>query len=408
MHKNLRAIARRLFALVFFGSSLVSLPSEAQTPPAVTHGVQWLSTQVQSDGSLQNEAQSIATPLQSRAEAAQTLRLLATLPSALANIINASAESNTQYLARQIISLNSSGVDTSRFLTAMLQQQNADGGFGGEFTYSSDTVNTAWAVLAMAQTSQTSSNAAVQARTFLTNQINIDGGVIESTSWSRIYDSAIVLQALETTPDNSNASVISGLNSWLLLQQGGDGSWQSNSFLSAYALMAVTPVGSDASVRTNASNFLLSKQAADGSWNDDPFLTAVILRAISAQPANATGATVVQGQVVDSVSKLALSGATVAVVGGGATTTTDTNGNFTLNNLAAGPLSLGIASTGYNSTTRSLTIVAGQTVNTGIIGLVQLGTATIIRGQIVAASSGAPLAGVSVAVTGSGSGNATT
>ncbi|HXA47916.1 MAG TPA: carboxypeptidase-like regulatory domain-containing protein, partial [Burkholderiaceae bacterium] len=367
-----------------------------------------LSTQMQADGSLQNETHSIATPLQSRAEAAQTLQMLATLPSALANNINASPERNTQYLARQIISLNASGIDTSRYLTAMLQQQNTDGGFGGSFAYSSDTVNTAWAVLALAQTSQTGGNAAVQARTFLTNQINIDGGVINSTPSSRIYGSAIVLQALETTPDNSNASAISGLNSWLLLQQGGDGSWQSNSFLTAYALLAVTPVGSDASVRTNASNFLLSKQASDGSWNDDPFLTAVILRAISAQPASSTGTTVVQGQVVDSVNKSPLFGATVAVVGGGATTTTDVNGNFTLNNLAAGTISLGFSSTGYSASTRSLTIVAGQAINTGVIGLVQLGSAVIVRGQIIAASSGAPLAGVVVTVTGSGSGSATT
>lgn len=400
MHKNLRAVARRVVAFACLLYAFIPLSSEAQTSTAITRGVQWLSSQVQPDGSLQNEAQSIATPLQSRAEAAQTLQLLGTLPGSLAGSINAVPEINTQYLSRKIISLAASGIDTSGYVTILTQRQNTDGGYGGAFGYASDVINTSWAVLALAQTNQTGNAAATLARTFITTQISVDGGVVDGTLWSRSYDSALALQALVTTPDNSNATYISGLITWLKLQQGADGSWQSNSFLTACATIALAPVNSDATVSGNARNYLLSKQAADGSWNDDPFLTAVVLRALAGQSANQTGTTSLQGQVVDAVTNTPISGAAISIGGGSQTATSDANGNFKLVGIAAGSYAIGAASSGYNGATHNVTAVTGQTVNLGVIGLTQLSTSTIVMGQIVAASNGTPLLGVAITVSG--------
>jgi hypothetical protein len=48
--------------------------------PEVSRGLAWLQGQVQANGSLANEASSVATGLQSRTEAAQTFKLLSAIP----------------------------------------------------------------------------------------------------------------------------------------------------------------------------------------------------------------------------------------------------------------------------------------------------------------------------------------
>jgi len=410
--QNFRAFARGIstsfiapfiLLLTLFGSA-----AQAQTSSAVANGVQWLNGQVQNDGSLQNEAQSIATPMQNRAEAAQALQLLSTLPASLPTNVNAIAESNTQYLARKIIVSSLAHADVSALLPILTQRQNPDGGYGGSIAYASDSINTAWAVLALSQTSSSNTPAASLARSYLSSQIGIDGGVFDSTQFSRVFDNAIVLMALETTPDSSNASAISSLTSWLQLQQGGDGSWLANTFLTAYALMAVGPVSSDNTLTGNAASYLLGRQAADGSWNEDPYLTAIVLRAISIHPLASAGVTAVQGQVIDNVSNAPLGGVSVTVTGNAATTTTDNNGNFNLTGLSAGTYTVGFAVTGYGGVTRSVTVAGGQSTNIGTVAMGQLGTAAIVRGQIVAAGSGAPLAGVTVTLSGATTASAVT
>jgi hypothetical protein len=65
-----------LAALVYF---CLTVSAAAQTSPEISRGVQWLTSQIQADGSLFDEPRSIATALQSRSEAAYTLKLLATV-----------------------------------------------------------------------------------------------------------------------------------------------------------------------------------------------------------------------------------------------------------------------------------------------------------------------------------------
>ncbi|HEY8027407.1 MAG TPA: carboxypeptidase-like regulatory domain-containing protein, partial [Burkholderiaceae bacterium] len=403
-----QGILASLIAPLFLFLTLAGNTAQAQTSPAIAKGVQWLNSQVQGDGSLQYESQSIATPMQNRAEAAQTLQILSTMPVALSANLNAIANNNTQYLARKIIVLSLAHVDVSSLLPILTQRQNPDGGYGGLIAYASDPINTAWAILALSQTSSSNTSAAILARSYLGNQIGIDGGVFDSTQVSRIYDNAIVLMALETTPDSSNIGSISSLTNWLQLQQSGDGSWLANTFLTAYALMAVGPVSSDNTLTGNAASYMLVKQAADGSWNEDPYLTAIVLRAISIRPLAATGATAVQGQVVDSINNTPLGGVSVTVPGNAATTITDNNGNFNLTGISAGTYTLGFATTGYSGVTRSVTVASGQGTNVGIIAMSQLGTAAVVRGQIVAAGTGTPLAGVTVSLSGATTASAVT
>ena len=413
LHQNFCAFARYLSTLAIFICTIIPLQVNAQTSPQVARGLAWLSAQVQADGSLQNEAVSIATPFQNRAEAALTLRLLATLPPSLASSVNGDNDNNTQYLARKLIALTANGGDVSNILTLLLQLQNADGGFGGALGYASEPGHTAWAVLGLAQAGLAGSDAANSARALLRNQLDADGGMRANDGFTRTYLSGMALMALQTAPASGNGTAIKGLSSWLLQQQGADGSWQGNLFLSASTLTALTPVLTDASVRISASNFLLAAQNANGSWGDDPFLTAVVLRALAGQAGNVvpggSGLSIFKAKVVDRATNAGLPGVSVTLSGtGNLVVTTDATGNFNATNLAAGAYSLTFARTGYAAVSGSATAIAGQTTDLGIVSLAQLSGTAIIRGQVVAAGTATPLAGVTVAVTGASTASTST
>jgi hypothetical protein len=124
--------------------------SLAFATPEVDRAVAWLQSQPQPGGSLAGEVASIATPLQSRAEALVALQQLATAPTAVADLISQEADSATEYSARKVIALAPLGRDVSASLTAVLSAQNADGGLGPAPGYSSDVLDTSYALLARA------------------------------------------------------------------------------------------------------------------------------------------------------------------------------------------------------------------------------------------------------------------
>ena len=113
MHQSLSAMARSLVMVVLLLGTLTSVDAQITPSAAEIRGVQWLSNQVQADGSLSSEALSIATPVLARAELLQTLKLLAAVPAALSNSIAAEQDNNTEYLARMIISRATMGADVS-------------------------------------------------------------------------------------------------------------------------------------------------------------------------------------------------------------------------------------------------------------------------------------------------------
>lgn len=158
-------------------STFLGLAQAAPAPsPEVVKGLAWLQAQVQAAGTLTDEATSIATPLQSRSETLQTLKLLATVPDALADQLSADSEDNTEYLARRAVTLSLAGRDASAITALLAARQNLDGGFGGTIGYESNALDTAWVMLAMAQNSLSASTEAQTARNYLMVAIQPDGG----------------------------------------------------------------------------------------------------------------------------------------------------------------------------------------------------------------------------------------
>ena len=397
-----------LAALCLAGSFCAVTARAQSLSPEVSRGLAWLQSQVQADGTLANEANSVATALQNRSEAGQALAALATFPPKLADAIAADADLNTEYVARQAIALIAAGRDASAQIALLLLRSNADRGFGGGPGFASNPLHTAWAVLALARAGQAEGSAARDARAYLMTSLQSDGGVSAPDDESRVEYSAVTLAALRTTGDGSTATAVRTLVGWLLQRQGADGGWQGDTYLTAFSVLSVAPSVSDTAVRSAASGFLLARQGAAGSWQDDPFLTAVALRALSIGAASPSAATLV-GEVLDQGTNLPLAGASVALSGPATgSAVTDTSGRFRIVNLTAGNYTYQVARLGYAGASGSFALNSGQTLDAGRIVLSQIATTGIVRGRVTAATGGAPLAGVAISVTGSATLGATT
>jgi Domain of unknown function (DUF1929)/Carboxypeptidase regulatory-like domain len=125
---------------------------------------------------------------------------------------------------------------------------------------------------------------------------------------------------------------------------------------------------------------------------------SVVAAATTAAPTitliSATGA--ISGTVKNSAGS-PIVGASVGY--GGGTTTTDSNGNYTLTGIPVGTVQLVASAQGFQSATQSVTVVGGKTstANFALAAAVTNGTVT---GKITSASSGAIVTGATVSWTG--------
>lgn len=394
-----KAVVATLFLALAAGTVQAAT---AASSPEVVKGLAWLQGQVQPTGALANEAISIATPIQNRSEALQALKLLATIPVALTDQLAANTEDNTEYLSRRAVTLSLAGRDASAITALLVARQNLDGGFGGAKGVESNAQDTAWVMLAMSQNALSATPVAQTARSFLLGNIQPDGGVGVGSDSARISANALALLALQMFPSDLNtATALKQIDTWLLLKQKADGSWLSDSYLTALSLAAVSPLVSDPAIRTSARTYLTKLQAADGSWGGDPFLTAVVLRALAFESVAQVVTSSIIGQVIDQNTATALAGATVALSGAStATVTTMIDGKLNFANLVAGSYTLQVSKAGYIAYSKNYQLNAGQALNVGSITLGQTQSTGIVRGQIIAAATGRSISGVTVQLNG--------
>jgi len=150
--------SRTVVKLLVLASLVVGGVVAASNSPEVAKGVAWLLSRVQGVSVLDQD-QSVGTPLQVRADVAETLKALAALPAPLVQGVSDEAGAlDTESLARKIIASSELGRGLDTVLADLASRQNADGGFGedlrsyrdhawrgrGESTAS----QTAWALLA--------------------------------------------------------------------------------------------------------------------------------------------------------------------------------------------------------------------------------------------------------------------
>jgi acid phosphatase len=129
----------------------------------------------------------------------------------------------------------------------------------------------------------------------------------------------------------------------------------------------------------------------------------------SLSPASTTPGSIT-GRVTNASNGAALSGATVSYSGG--STTTDSGGNYTLNNVAPGTVMVTASMTGFASRTASVTVTSGATSTQNFALAPSSNPPGTITGKVTNSATGAPLVGATVSFSGGsaatdGSGNYT-
>jgi carboxypeptidase family protein len=102
----------------------------------------------------------------------------------------------------------------------------------------------------------------------------------------------------------------------------------------------------------------------------------------------------IAGQVLDSLTKLPIAGATVSLSPTGATALTDANGNFSFG-VAAGTYTVTASAVDYNSASQTVTLNNGQKVNVNF-RLVSITSFGSLNGTVTDGATKAPIAGATV------------
>ncbi len=415
---------RALAVLVQLSALLVLCASmaHAAVSPEVSKGLAWLQAQALADGTVAGEAASIALPSQVQPEVANTIALLAgpaAVPPALTTRLSqATADDPTEILARRLLGLQSAGGTSASTQSLLSARRTADGGFAPFDGLLSQVTDSLIGLQAQAAASP-ASRAAVLA--YVTSHQAADGGLQAESAALRVQYSAMAVAGLQyAAGDLASLNAARQLVRWLLIAQQVNGGWSDSVYLTAQSLNALTLLGADPNARVNARAFLTTRQLSDGSWAQDPFLTAVVLRALAADPLAVPGnpdpgpgtpdpelpvtppLSSVFGIVVNPASGGPLAGVQLTLTGASsASATTGADGSFSLTQLPAGDYALTFGKAGFNGATRSWTMGLGQRIDLGTVNLSQTATSGVIKGRVTAAATGQPLAGVTVALSGS-------
>ena len=382
------ALLSRLSWLFLVLLNFATGPACAQTPtlaPNVQKGVAWLGAQIQNDGSLAGESNSIATTLQARQETQLTLTALSSVPSTLAAAVAANTDGNVEYGARRV--WVGFGSTQNAGASALLAQQNADGGWGLSPTYQSDPLDTAFVLQALAAAQSGASPAIGNALVYLNQAKLADGGWgVDATS--TVYVTSYVLlaaNAWSTQFSASSATVTGAATTWLLAQRNSTTQAYPTILEDAIALHALATQASASAALPALASALDAAQLADGSWADDPYLTAVALfaRWYTSLPPPPPTTGIVNGTVIDQSTGQPLSGVAVSLLENtGFKTTTNNTGGFQLNGVPAGSFTLQASLAGYQAASLSIQTAAGQTLTVGPIGLAPIPTTANLSGTI--------------------------
>lgn len=376
---------------------LISLAGNvAAATPDSAKGTAWLSAQVQGDGSLSSESNTIATAFQARAETLLTLRKLANAPAAVVTAVLSDGEGNAEYAARRILAASAMGQTSTADAAVLIAAQHGDGGWSFSGDYQSDPLDTAFALQALAAATNVSSATATNGIAYLTAARLGDGGW--GVGQSSVYITANVLLGTVAL-GNQGASLATTATTWLLGARNTNNDY-GDVFDNAIALLALASQPSQSAALAPLIAALGASQSADGSWSDDPYQTALVLRAVwyaGQVPILPTTGDVI-GSVVDATSTQPLAGASITLAeNAGISAATAADGTFRLSSVPAATYTLNISRSGYQTGSFSITIVAGQTLDAGAIALTAVPITATLSG-VVKSNTGQLLQDVIIAV----------
>lgn len=349
-------------------------------------GIQWLQGQIQANGQLIDEPGSSALPAQIRTETALALDVLAKpLPPNLQPAIDALDGPTVEILARKSLAQQLTAVDPVH-LPALVQQQNADGGFGAAKGQGSNVLDTAWALAALAQSNAAQGAPIAQALGWLLAAQQADGRWALAPDGDALVPTAQVARALQAHRRASGvAAALGKARQWLLSQRSAAPSWGSPA-RDALSLLAVLAGMPTADAAAQAVQTLKAAQRSNGSWEDDSYTTALALQALAwaGRPVTNPDLASLDLIVLDADTDAPVSGALVRLAQRALQGSTDAQGRVNFTQLVQGPDRLDIEAPGYRPVSSPIQLQAGQRLD---LGPIRLKAAT-------SASSGVTLSGV--------------
>jgi hypothetical protein len=246
-------------------------------------------------------------------------------------------------LARRIEALAFEGQDVTPLVSELLASVASDGGWGLASNFSSDALDTALALTAIAPRSGVD-DAARRGLGALLQARSAGGWACISGEDSEVFCSAQVLSALSKYQTRFFVSqALSDGRAFLGSRRNADGSYGPagedsifNTSLAALAWAASGPVGLE---RLPTISFLEANQGADGSWGGDPYQTALALRALKVLLSTPLCGDDFINQVGESCDGSDLAGKNCEAFGlGGGTLSCSSNCTFNTTGCAAAPV----------------------------------------------------------------------
>lgn len=392
--------------------AIFSVTAQAQLPQ-ISSGLNYLTSSQNPDGTWATDTAEVETTA-ATVSVLETLKLLnqtaGTPYTAGTAWLQAQTPLSVDYIAQRLHTIGLADVN--------LLTPSADlikGGWGGDSGYETNPLDTASALQALKAANYSDLTTINPALAYLTGSQNPDGGWgFSSGDDSNVYLTAIVSTTLQQFPQMTPiATAVNKATTYLLAQQTADGGFGSV-YETALAYSALVAVSTDNAALASAINYLTATQSANGSWNDDPYSTALALKALylsenkpSPPPPPPAGGKIT-GTVIDKVTGQKVAGVAVVLDSNNLiNTTTDASGNFTLSDIPAGVQKVNFTLTGYAATSATAIVVVDTTANLGNVAMTSAATTGTIAGTITD-STGKPLAGVAVTISGAWSGSATT
>ncbi|WP_395399662.1 carboxypeptidase regulatory-like domain-containing protein [Pseudoduganella sp. UC29_106] len=235
-----------------------------------------------------------------------------------------------------------------------------------------------------------------------------DGGYGLIDGASQAYVTALAMLALEG--GNQTPAVLNTLqraSSWLLSRQQADAGWGS-AIDTSLAHLALLGAGNDSSQQAAIRANLLAQQGADGAWSGDPYVTALALRAVAAQPKPVPTTGAVTLQAIDAQAGAGIAGAIAQFVGSSiAPAVADARGRIVFNDVPAGPYTVAVSAPGYGGLSMPFTLRAGTTSDLGVFSMTVAPTTGVLKG-VVKDGSGNPVSDATVAISGAAAATAAT
>lgn len=285
---------------------LATLGAVGGQPPAlgqeiaIESGFGWLRNKQGADGSWGSGPADLTTPFHTTAIVVDTFHSYDITDATYLRGVEWVSKQDVMsidYLSRKAEAMSKAGMNASREIVQLVSAQNSDGGWGIAEGFSSEILDTALAVKAIA-TAGHLGQVLENGVTYLLGVRNPDGGYgLLPREDSRIYYTSLVILALReykyATGSTRAFNTIRGASAWLLGQQHEDGGWgegldilpSSTVFESSLSTLALRRAGY-AFNKTMSSSYLLAAQNQDGSWNSNAYETALALVALQALSAN--------------------------------------------------------------------------------------------------------------------------